>query len=67
MNFDSYTDRVVGVAAALVNALTPGEDGGRPVGLDAGRLVPRCAGVLGREVTSAEAEELGALAGRRRR
>ena len=31
MKFDSYTDRVVGVAAALVNALTPGEHGGRPV------------------------------------
>ena len=33
MNFDSYTDRVVGVAAALVNALTPGEPG-------AGRWTP---------------------------
>lgn len=66
MNFDSYTDRVVGVAVALVNALTPGEDGGRPVGLDADRLVPRCAGVLGREVTPTEAEDLGALAARLR-
>jgi len=25
VNFDSYTDRVVGIAAALVNTLTPGE------------------------------------------
>jgi len=66
MNFDSYTDRVVGVGAALVNALTPGEEGGRPVGLDADRLVPRCASVLGRDVTPAEAGDLGALAARLR-
>lgn len=36
MNFDSYTDRVVGTAVSLVNALTPGQDGGRPVELGAG-------------------------------
>jgi hypothetical protein len=66
MNFDSYTDRVVGVAAALVNALTPGEEGGRPVCLDADRLLSRCTEVLGRDVTAAEAEDLGALAARLR-
>jgi predicted RNA-binding Zn ribbon-like protein len=66
VNFDSYTDRVVGVAAALVNALTPGEHGGRPVDVDPARRPDRCAGVLGRRVTAAEAAELAALAGRLR-
>jgi len=47
MNFDSYTDRVGGVAAALVNALTPGQEGGRPVCLGTGRLLSRCTEVLG--------------------
>ncbi len=64
MNFDSYTDRVVGIAAALVNALTPGHDGGRPVGMDPAGLSARCAEVLGRVVTPEEAEDLGALAAR---
>jgi predicted RNA-binding Zn ribbon-like protein len=66
VNFDSYTDRVVGVAAALVNALTPGEHGGRPVDLDPGRRPERCAAVLGRPVAPAEAAELAKLAGRLR-
>jgi hypothetical protein len=48
MNFDSYTDRVVGVAAALVNALTTGRDSNRPVGMEPGLLRRRCAEVLGR-------------------
>jgi len=62
VNFDSYTDRVVGVAAALVNALTPGEHGGRPVRVDA----ERAAAVLGRPVGAAEAADLTRLAGRLR-
>jgi predicted RNA-binding Zn ribbon-like protein len=66
MNFDSYTDRVVGVAAALVNALTPGDEGGRPVCLDAGRPAARCAAALGRDVTPAELADLGVLAARLR-
>ncbi len=62
MNFDSYTDRVVGVAAGLVNALTEGEHGGRPVRAD----VERAATVLGRPVAAAEATELARLAGQLR-
>src|SRR5918994_2302145 len=57
VNFDSYTDRVVGVAAALVNALTPGEHGGRSVDAGDGRRVERCSTVLGRPVEAAEAGE----------
>jgi predicted RNA-binding Zn ribbon-like protein len=66
MNFDSYTDRVVGVAAALVNLLTPGDDSGRPVGLDPSRVATQCAEVLGHPVTVGEADDLGALAARLR-
>jgi predicted RNA-binding Zn ribbon-like protein len=66
VNFDSYADRVVGVAAALVNALTPGEHGGRPVDLDPQRRPERCAAVLGRPVGTAEAAELSRLAARLR-
>ncbi len=66
MNFDSYTDRVVGVAAALVNALTPGEHGGRAVDTDPQRRPGRCATVLGRPVAPAEAAELTRLANRLR-
>jgi predicted RNA-binding Zn ribbon-like protein len=66
VNFDSYTDRVVGVAAALVNALTPGEHGGRPVDVDPDRRPERCAAVLGRPVGEAEAAELAKLADRLR-
>ncbi len=62
MKFDSYTDRVVGVAAALVNALTPGEHGGRPVRVDP----ERAATVLGRPVGPDEAAELTRLAARLR-
>ena len=35
MNFESYSDRGVLTAVALVNALTPGEAGGRPLALPA--------------------------------
>jgi predicted RNA-binding Zn ribbon-like protein len=66
VNFDSYTDRVVGVAAALVNALTPGEHGGRPVDTDARRRPERCTAVLGRPVAPGEAAELAKLADRLR-
>jgi hypothetical protein len=66
VNFDSYTDRVVGIAAALVNALTPGEHGGRPVDVDPDRRPERCAAVLGRPVGAAEASELAKLADRLR-
>jgi predicted RNA-binding Zn ribbon-like protein len=78
VNFDSYTDRVVGTAVALVNALTPGEDGGRAVDLagypasgPGGGAVSdvvrqRCHLIVGRPVTAAEAAELVALAGRLR-
>ena len=64
MNFDSYTDRVVGIAAALVNALTPGQDGGRPVDLAAaGR---RAADIVGRRLGEADVAELRGLAARLR-
>jgi predicted RNA-binding Zn ribbon-like protein len=66
LNFDSYTDRVVGVAAAIVNALTPGEHGGRPVDTDPELGPERCAAVLGRPVAPAEAAELAKLADRLR-
>jgi predicted RNA-binding Zn ribbon-like protein len=66
VNFDSYTDRVVGVAAALVNALTPGEHGGRQVDADPDRRPERCAAVLGRPVGAAEGAELAKLADRLR-
>jgi predicted RNA-binding Zn ribbon-like protein len=66
VNFDSYTDRVVGIASALVNALTPGEHGGRQVDTDPDRRPERCAAVLGRPVGPAEAVELAKLAGRLR-
>lgn len=66
MNFDSYTDRVVGVAAALVNELTPGEHGGRPVDVAADRRAERCGALLGRPVGAAEARELAELATRLR-
>ena len=66
MNFDSYTDRVVGVAAALVNALTSGEDGGRPVGPGPAASARRVAGIVGRRVTPADLVDLAALAGRLR-
>ena len=66
MNFDSYTDRVVGVAAALVNTLTPDEHGGRPVATGPAGRADRCAAVLGRPVTDAEAAQLAELAARLR-
>lgn len=66
MNFDSYTDRVVGIAAALVNTLTPGEHGGRPVHTDPESRPERCAAVLGRPVGAKEAAELARLATRLR-
>lgn len=66
MKFDSYTDRVVGLAAALVNALTPGEHGGRPVRAGEAGRAERCAAVLGRPVTDAEAAQLAELATRLR-
>jgi predicted RNA-binding Zn ribbon-like protein len=66
MNFDSYTDRVVGVAAGLVNGLTRGNEGGRPVCLDPELLPGRCAAVLGRDVSPAETADFGALAARLR-
>jgi predicted RNA-binding Zn ribbon-like protein len=81
VNFDSYTDRVVGTAVSLVNVLTPGQDGGRPLELaaelagdptsdrardPAGDIARRCLAVVGRPVTRAEATELVALAGRLR-
>jgi predicted RNA-binding Zn ribbon-like protein len=66
VNFDSYTDRVVGVAAALVNALTPGQHGGRPVDTAPAARRERAAAALDRAVTAAEADELAALAARLR-
>jgi predicted RNA-binding Zn ribbon-like protein len=69
VNFDSYTDRVVGSAVTLVNALTPGQDGGRPVELGddpAAEIAQRCLAIIGRPVSTAEAAELAELAGRLR-
>jgi predicted RNA-binding Zn ribbon-like protein len=66
VNFDSYADRVVSTAAALVNALTPGEHGGRPVDTDPAGRPERCAAVLGRPVGPAEAQALTEVAARLR-
>jgi predicted RNA-binding Zn ribbon-like protein len=66
VNFDSYTDRVVGTAVTLVNALTPGQDGGRPVEVGGDLAAQRCLRIVGRPVTAAESAELVALAGRLR-
>lgn len=66
MNFDSYTDRVVGTAVELVNALTPGEEGGRRVQPSGAPAVARCLTLVGRPVTDAEAVALATLAGRLR-
>ncbi|MET8144214.1 CGNR zinc finger domain-containing protein [Sphaerisporangium sp. NPDC005288] len=70
MNFNSHTDAVVAVAAALVNRLTPGEAHGRPYtppppGPDRRATVTEAlrAGHRGsREVTDAEAAELSRVA-----
>jgi predicted RNA-binding Zn ribbon-like protein len=66
VNFDSYTDRVVGVATGLVNALTPGEDGGRRVEPTAQRARARCAELVRHPVSAADLVDLTALAGRLR-
>jgi predicted RNA-binding Zn ribbon-like protein len=66
VNFDTYTDRVIGGAVALVNALTEGTEGGRPVELDPDAVRARCAALVGRRVTAGEADDLAALAGRLR-
>src|ERR1700733_14614285 len=68
VNFNSHTDLVVGVAVALVNLLTEGEDRSRkylpPDGDErAEKISPlfRAAGGR-REVTVAEAEDFGSVA-----
>jgi predicted RNA-binding Zn ribbon-like protein len=66
VNFDSYTDRVVGTAVALVNALTPGEEGGRRVEPGGAAALAGCRAIVGRPVTDAEAAALATLAGRLR-
>jgi predicted RNA-binding Zn ribbon-like protein len=66
VNFDRYTDRVVGVAAALVNALTPGEHGGRPVDVGAPSALPAAATVLERPLEPADLPALTDLAARLR-
>ena len=40
MNFNSHVRRIIGATVALVNALSPGEDGGRAVAEPAG--APLC-------------------------
>ncbi|WP_214414559.1 CGNR zinc finger domain-containing protein [Sphaerisporangium fuscum] len=69
MNFNSHSDTVVAVAAALVNALTAGEAHGRPYAVPEGprrrALVTealRLSRPLAREVTDDEAEEAAAVA-----
>ena len=68
MNFNSHTDRVVTVAVALVNLLTPGEDRSRPYQPPAGaacadRLSALFTSAGGRgNVTEAEASALGPVA-----
>ena len=66
MKFDHYTDRVVGVAAALVNALTPGEHGGRPVDVAGPATRGHVAAALERRVDDAALAELAELAARLR-
>lgn len=73
VDFNSYTDAVLGVAAGLVNVLTPGEAHGRPYTPPAGAAaraaqagtVLRAGGGRG-VVLPAEAEELAAVATRLR-
>ena len=68
MNFNSHTDVVVGVAVALVNLLTPGEDRSRayqpPTGAErAARLNALFKSAGGRtDVTAAEAEAFAPVA-----
>ncbi|HUZ54081.1 MAG TPA: CGNR zinc finger domain-containing protein [Streptosporangiaceae bacterium] len=70
MNFSSHMDAVVTVAVRLVNALTPGEERGRPYAPpDADQLLPAVTAALRagrrdtREVTPDEAAEFGMVAG----
>jgi predicted RNA-binding Zn ribbon-like protein len=64
MNFTSHADRVVGIAVALVNALTPGEERGHALALPATERGPRAEGVLGQALAPADVDAL-ALAARR--
>jgi CGNR zinc finger/Putative stress-induced transcription regulator len=67
VSFGSHADRVVTLAVALVNELTPGEARGRPAPrLDPAGRRARARAVLGLPLTGAEAEELTRLAGRLR-
>jgi predicted RNA-binding Zn ribbon-like protein len=69
VNFNSHVDAIVTVAARLVNALTPGQSGGRPYQPPEGSDLRTAAtaairaGLPGsREVTLAEATEFGGVA-----
>jgi hypothetical protein len=67
VNFGSHADRVVLVAVALVNELTPGLVRGRPVPrLGQGERLARATAVVGLPLTAREADELTGLAGRLR-
>jgi predicted RNA-binding Zn ribbon-like protein len=68
VNFNSHLDLVVAVAVRLVNALTVGEDRGRPYAPPEGEELPRAvAGALAadsrtRQVTGQDADEIRAIA-----
>jgi predicted RNA-binding Zn ribbon-like protein len=66
VNFDHYTDRVVGVASSLVNALTPGEHGGRPVDVTGPAARARVSAALERAVGGPAMADLTELAARLR-
>ena len=67
VSFGSHADRVVVAAVGLVNELTPGHAGGRPVGrLGPAERLERARALLSLPLSPSEADDLGRLAGRLR-
>lgn len=67
MNFGSHADRVITLAVALVNELTPGQVRGQPVPrLDPSDRLARARDLVGLPLTAAETDELTRLAARLR-
>lgn len=67
VTFGSHADRVVTLAVALVNELTPGHAGGRPAPrLGPAERLERARAALGLPLIAREADEIARLAGRLR-